>query len=78
VAHPNGVEPEPRVPKGARVRGYDGTPAREAFERLNRLVGNKPFHIELGRVYRLSQAASAHGQVAKHHLGKLAFEIRPS
>ena len=24
------------------------------------------------------QAASAHRQVGKHHLGKLAFEIRPS
>jgi len=78
VAHPNGVEPEPRAPKGVRVRGYDGLPAREAFERLNRLIGRKRFHVELGRVYRLGQAASAHRQVGKHHLGKLAFEIRPS
>ena len=35
VAHPNGVEPEPHAPKGVRVRGYDGKPSREAFERLN-------------------------------------------
>jgi NADPH:quinone reductase-like Zn-dependent oxidoreductase len=76
VAYPNGVEPEPRAPKGIRVRGYDGKPSREAFERLNHLIGRKSFHVELGRVYRLEEAASAHRQIGKHHLGKLAFEMR--
>jgi NADPH:quinone reductase len=76
VAYPNGVEPEPRAPSGVRVRSYDGKPSREAFERLNRLIGRKPFHVELGRVYGLEEAASAHRQIEKHHLGKLAFEIR--
>jgi NADPH:quinone reductase-like Zn-dependent oxidoreductase len=78
LAYPNGIDPEPRAPRGVRVRGYDGTPAREAFQRLNRLIGSRPFHVELGRVYRLEDAADAHRQVEKHHLGKLAFEIRPS
>jgi NADPH:quinone reductase-like Zn-dependent oxidoreductase len=78
VAHPNGVEPKPRAPRGVRVRGYDGTPAREAFERLNRLIGSDPFHVELGRVFPLEEAASAHRQIEQHHLGKFAFEIRPA
>jgi NADPH2:quinone reductase len=78
VAYPNGVEPAPRAPKGVRARGYDGTPAREAFERLNRLIGRQPFHVAIGRVYRLEDAAAAHRQIEKHHLGKLAFEIRAS
>jgi NADPH:quinone reductase-like Zn-dependent oxidoreductase len=78
VAYPNGVEPEPRAPEGVRVSAYDGTPAREAFDRLNRLIGDKPFHVELGRVYHLEDAAAAHREIGKHHLGKLAFEIRPS
>jgi NADPH:quinone reductase-like Zn-dependent oxidoreductase len=78
VAHPNGVEPPPRAPKGVRVRGYDGIPARKAFERLNRLIGDEPFHVELGHVYRLENAAAAHRQVGKHHLGKLALEMRPA
>ncbi len=78
VAHPNGVEPEPRAPRGVRVRGYDGIPSRRAFERLNRLIGRKPFHVELGRVYRLEDAATAHREIEKHHIGKFAFEIRPS
>jgi NADPH:quinone reductase-like Zn-dependent oxidoreductase len=78
VAYPNGVEPEPHPGKGVRARGYDGMPAREAFDRLNKLIGKKPFHVELGRTYRLKDAPAAHRQVGKHHLGKLAFEIRPS
>ena len=76
VAYPNGVEPEPRAPRGVRVRAYDGKPSREAFDRLNHLIGRKPFHVELGRVYRLEEAASAHREIEKHHLGKLAFEMR--
>jgi NADPH:quinone reductase len=78
VAYPNGVGPEPRTPKGVRAAGYDGIPAPEAFERLNRLIGNEPFHVEIGRTYRLEEAALAHRQMKEHHLGKLAFEIRPS
>ena len=78
VAHPNGVDPKPRARKGIRVRAYDGTPAREAFDRLNRLIGDQPFHVELGRVFNLEDAAAAHRQIEKHHIGKLAFEIRRS
>jgi NADPH2:quinone reductase len=78
VALPNGVEPEPRAPEGVQLLAYDGTPDRDAFERLNRLIGSEPFHVELGGVFRLEEAADAHRQLAKHHLGKLAFEIRSS
>jgi NADPH2:quinone reductase len=75
VAHPNGVEPEPRVPDGVLSLAYDGTPSKDAFDRLNRLIGSQPFHVELGRVYRLEDAAAAHREIDKHHLGKLAFRI---
>ena len=75
VAYPNGVEPEPRAPKGVHARGYDGNPSRDAFERLNHLIGRKPFHVELARVYPLEEAASAHRELGKHHLGKLVFEM---
>jgi NADPH:quinone reductase len=78
VAYPNGVEPEPRAPKGVRARGYDGTPARDAFDRLNRLIGDEPFRVELDRVYPLADAATAHREVQHHHIGKLAFEIHPA
>jgi NADPH2:quinone reductase len=76
VAHPNGVEPVPQAPEGVKVIGYDGTPDRGVFERLNRLIGSAPFHVELGRVYRLDEADRAHRELGEHHLGKLALRLR--
>jgi hypothetical protein len=32
------------------------------------LIGRNPFHVELGRVYRLEDAAVAHREIEKHHL----------
>ncbi len=75
VAHPNGVEPIPRVPKGVTLLAYDGVPSREVLERLNRLIAEGPFHVELGRVYPLDDAARAHREIGQHHLGKLALRI---
>jgi NADPH:quinone reductase len=78
IAYPHGVEPVPQAPDGVTLLGYDGTASPEAFERLNRLIGSAPFHVELGRVYRLEEAALAHRELGRHHLGKLAFRIHPS
>ena len=75
VAYPNGVEPEPSPPDGVTVHAYDGLPSPEAFDRLNELISQGPFHIEV-RFYRLEEAAQAHRDLQKHHLGKLAFRIR--
>jgi NADPH:quinone reductase-like Zn-dependent oxidoreductase len=75
VAYPNGVEPEPRVPDGVESHAYDGTPGLDAFNRLNDLIGSARFHVELGRVYRLEDAETAHREIEKHHLGKLAFRV---
>lgn len=76
VAYPNGVEPEPAVPPAAKRLAYDGEPGKDAFERLNRLIGDGDFHVELGRVYRLEEAVAAHRHLGEHHLGKLALRIR--
>ncbi|HYS80144.1 MAG TPA: NADP-dependent oxidoreductase [Anaeromyxobacteraceae bacterium] len=74
-AYPHGVEPEPRAPSGVKSLPYDGTPSPDAFERLNRLIAAGPFHIEVGGVYQLENAAQAHRELERHHLGKLAFRI---
>jgi NADPH:quinone reductase-like Zn-dependent oxidoreductase len=78
IAYPNGVEPEPRAPAGRGAQGYDGTPGVEAFDHLNQLIGAGPFHVEIGRTYRLEDAATAHRELEQHHLGKLAFKVRRS
>jgi NADPH:quinone reductase-like Zn-dependent oxidoreductase len=75
VAHPNGVEPVPAAPPGVKVLAYDGVPSRDAFDRLNQLIASGPFHVELGRVYPLEEAARAHREIEQHHLGKLALRI---
>jgi NADPH:quinone reductase-like Zn-dependent oxidoreductase len=75
VAYPNGVEPAPRAPKGVKLLAYDGTPTRQAFERLNRLIGRARFHVALDKTYTLQQAAAAHRELGKHHVGKVAFRL---
>jgi len=75
VAYPNGVEPAPRAPKGVKLQAYDGTPTRQAFERLNRLIGRARFRVALDRTYSLQQAAAAHRELGKHHVGKAAFRL---
>jgi NADPH:quinone reductase-like Zn-dependent oxidoreductase len=75
IAHPNGVEPVPKGPPGVVILVYDGEPGRDALERLNRLIAAGPFHVEVGRVYRLEEAARAHREIGQHHLGKLALRI---
>lgn len=75
IAYPNGVEPVPHGPKGVKARAYDGIPSRETLERLNALIEAGPFHLELGHLYAMAEAAQAHRAVQAHHLGKLALRI---
>jgi NADPH:quinone reductase-like Zn-dependent oxidoreductase len=75
VAYPNGVEPEPEAPNGVTLRAYDGEPGPEAFDRLNELVSQGPFHVEV-RFYRVEDVAQAHRDLGKHHLGKFALRMR--
>jgi NADPH:quinone reductase len=73
VACPGGIEPRPEVGKGIKLLSYSGTPVRETLQRLNRVIGDEPFHVELGRTYRLEEAATAHAHIYDHHVGKIAF-----
>jgi len=75
VAYPNGVEPEPRVRKGVKLIAFDGVPTRRAFDSLNRLIGRKRLRVQLERTYSLGQAAAAHRELGKHHVGKVAFRM---
>ena len=76
VAYPNGVEPEPKVAAGVIAQAFDGYHGRDALDRLGALVSKGPFHIEVTRRYSLDTAAQALRDVSRHHLGKLAVEVR--
>jgi len=75
LAYPNGVEPEPKAKPGIKVMAYDGVPKPEVFDRLNAWIAAGPFHVELGHTYELEDAARAHRDLSRHHLGKLALRI---
>jgi NADPH:quinone reductase-like Zn-dependent oxidoreductase len=83
IAYPNGVdvlalragEPAPSGREGVAVLAYDGVPGRDVLEKLNRLIAAGPFHVEVGRSYRLEDAARAHRELGEHHLGKLALRL---
>ncbi|WP_186002214.1 MULTISPECIES: NADP-dependent oxidoreductase [Corallococcus] len=75
IAYPNGVEPAPKAPPGVTAKAYDGIPSPDILRRLNALIEAGPFHLELGRIYALEEAAKAQQEVLKHHLGKFAMRI---
>jgi NADPH:quinone reductase len=75
IAYPNGVEPAPKGKGGIKAIAYDGVPSPDVFERLNTLIAMGPFHVELGRTFELEDAARAHQELNRHHLGKLALRI---
>jgi NADPH:quinone reductase-like Zn-dependent oxidoreductase len=47
----------------------------DAFDRLNRLVAAGPFHVEVGKEYRLDEVARAHREIEEHHLGKIGLRL---
>lgn len=75
IAYPEGVEPEPKGPRGVEPIAFNGVPDPKAFERLNKLIEKGPFHVELSKVYPLKQAARAHQKIEGHHIGKLALRV---
>ena len=75
IAHPNGVMPPPKGSGNVKVIAYDGNAHPEAFKRMNTLIEAGPFHLEIGRLYAMEEAAKAQQEVLKHHLGKFALRI---
>jgi NADPH:quinone reductase-like Zn-dependent oxidoreductase len=75
IAYPNGVEPAPKVPRGRKRIAYDGEGSPDAFARLNELVEQGPFDIELSHRYALDETAQALRDVQHHHVGKLIIRI---
>jgi NADPH:quinone reductase-like Zn-dependent oxidoreductase len=75
IAYPNGVEPTPEGFPGVKIHAYDGLPSPDAFQRLNDLIVQGPFHVVISRSYRLEETARAQRDVLNHHIGKLVLKI---
>jgi NADPH2:quinone reductase len=76
IAYPNGVEPAPKPPGGAKAQAYDGNVDAEIISRLNQLIETGPFHVGVAKTFSLEQAADAHQFLGEHYLEKLALRVR--
>jgi NADPH:quinone reductase len=76
VAFPNGVEPEPRMRRGIRVRGYDAKNGVREFTRLNRAIDATRLRVPIAATFPLAQAATAHRRLHGHVFGRIVLRIR--
>lgn len=73
VAYPQGVMPVPQGRPGVEAVGYNGTPDRQTFDALNRLVEMKPFTILIDQTFPLAEAAQAAAAMEGRHLGRMVL-----
>lgn len=76
MAHPNGIEPAPRKPRGTELIRYDAISGVREFERLNAAVQAAKLNVPIAECYPLAQAYKAHQRVAEGHVvGKIVLSI---
>jgi NADPH:quinone reductase-like Zn-dependent oxidoreductase len=79
MAYPNGIEPEPKKPRGVKVIPYDGKSGVREFERLNRAVEAAKLKVPIAEAFELVNAAKAHQRLAERHiLGKIVLRTHRS
>jgi NADPH2:quinone reductase len=78
VAHPNGVEPEPkRRRRRFSVEGYDAEPSAKSFARLARAADEARLRVPIAAKYPLAQAARAHARLERGRVvGRIVLRIR--
>jgi len=77
VAHPNGIEPEPRKRPNVRMIPYDVVGGRASFDRLNRAVTEARLKVVIEKIFKLEQAAEAHTRLEQGHVvGRIVLQIR--
>lgn len=78
VAHPNGVEPEPkRRRRRFSVESYDAEPSARSFVRLARAAEQARLRVPIAAKFPLAQAARAHARLERGHVvGRIVLRIR--
>jgi NADPH2:quinone reductase len=76
IAHPNGIEPEPKARRKFRIRGYDAESGPRQFARLARAIVQAKLSVPLAAVYPLGGAAAAHRRLHDHVIGRIVLRIR--
>ena len=75
LAYPNGVQPEPKGGSGVETLGYNGTPDRQTFDRLNALIEAGTFNVQVDRTFPLAEAVQAQAALERHHLGRVVLQV---
>ncbi len=75
LAYPNGVQPEPKGGSGVEALGYNGTPDRQTFDRLNALIEAGTFNVQVDRTFPLAEAMQAQAALEGHHLGRVVLLV---
>jgi NADPH2:quinone reductase len=76
LAHPNGIEPEPRPRKSMRMKSYDAVAEPKAFAKLSRALGKERVRVPIAAIYPLGKVAQAHRRLDSDHIiGRMALRI---
>lgn len=74
VAYPHGVDPEPEVSEGVKLKAYDGVCNEQVLRKLNHLIELGDFEVNIWKSFPLNKVAEAHKAVAQHHCGKIILK----
>jgi NADPH:quinone reductase len=75
IAHPNGIEPEPKPRRRFRIRGYDAVSGPRQFAQLGRAVAQAKLSVPIAAIYPLAAAAAAHRRLRDHVIGRLVLRM---
>jgi NADPH:quinone reductase-like Zn-dependent oxidoreductase len=77
VAHPNGVEPEPKRRPKIRIISFDAKAGPREFEKLRRAAEEARLRVPIAGTYTLAQAAKAHARIERGHVeGRIVLRVR--
>ena len=75
IAHPNGVEPEPKQRRRFRIRAYDAVSGPRQFAQLGRAVMRAKLSVPIAAAYPLAAAAAAHRRQRRQVIGRIVLRI---
>jgi NADPH:quinone reductase-like Zn-dependent oxidoreductase len=76
IAHPNGIDPEPKRRRGFCIRGYDAVAGSREFSQLERAIDEARLRVPIAAQYPLAGAAAAHRRQHRRAVGRIVLRIR--
>lgn len=77
IAWTNGVDPVPEAPQGVILTLFSGTPSPATTDRLNAIIEESSFEVNIARTFPLERARDAHLALREHYVGKMLLRVAP-